>query len=432
MNVSWDYRRGNAAGDPRVRLDPRLAHGSCFADDVFVRGPVADAFGLAPGSWDVVHVSYVPGRELRAVYRLGVPGGALVRVDFTPPGEAPRVAERARRAAADPARVTALHGLDAVAWLVPEDERLPGLEAFLADPAASVLRATGAPPGALGPLAVLSYVPRRRAVVRISGKTPMVAKLGRMRDEGDCHARQVALAERAGGGFRLPRPIGHDPVAGARFEELVAGTSVEDLVDAADLDQLLRDVAAAIVALHGQDPLPGIPWIGSADLLAHLEAKTLTRLTGTLPDLAARIDGLARRLRATEPARPAHSALLHGDFHPGNLVVAREGPVFIDLDNLATGPRERDLGIFAGRLVLFGLKDGGRSDEITAAALRLPDIYERAGGTPVDDGTFRWYLAASVLARQISNGVRRLAPGLPLIADRLLDVAEEQLFAVSR
>ena len=78
-------------------------------------------------------------------------------------------------------------------------------------------------------------------------------------------------------------------------------------------------------------------------------------------------------------------------------------------------------------MILLGLKDGSRADEIVAAALRFPEHYVASGGCPVSDATFGWYVAATVLARQISNGVRRLAPGLSSIAAGLLDLAEEGL-----
>ena len=427
MNVAWDYRRGTAADDPRVTIDARFRHGAHFADPAFVTDVVAPSFGLAPTPWEVVHVSYVPSRELRVVYRFAGPPEQLVRVDFTPPGEADQVAARARRRADDAACVMRLAGSDAVAWLVPEDERLPGLRRFLDDPAAAISRALGMAPAGAPEVSVLSYVPRRRAVLRIDGAVPMIAKLGRMRDEGDCHARQVALARRADRGFRMPDPLGYDPVVGVRVESLIDGTSVEHLLDSVDLDALLGGVATAIVALHAEDPVPEAGAIGHHDLLEHLDTKTLGRLTATLPDLARRIAALAERLHETAPGATGRTVLLHGDLHPANLVIANDGPVFIDLDNLATGPPERDLGIFAGRLLLLGLKDGGRVAEISDVARRMPEFYADAGGTAIDEGTFGWYVAASILTRQISNGIRRLGPGLTAIAEGLLGVAEERL-----
>lgn len=118
---------------------------------------------------------------------------------------------------------------------------------------------------------------------------------------------------------------------------------------------------------------------------------------------------------------------LHGDFHPANLIMDGDGPVFIDLDNLAVGPPARDLAIFAGRTVLLAMKGGRRVDEILAEARRLPERYAGAGGPPVSSSVFAWYMAATILARQIANGVRRLAPGLSSHAAALLDLAEEYL-----
>ena len=339
--------------------------------------------------------------------------------------------ERARLRAADPMRVALIERWCAVAWRLPEDDRLPALASLITPTAgaAALARALGSPVTDRGLSArVLGYVPRRRAVVRFDGAVSLIAKLGRMRDEGDCHRRQVELFRHPNRGFRLPRPLGYDPVLGFRVEEAVSGASIEPLLQYAVLDDLLRDAATAIVALHGTPPPQGLPRIGSGDLLAQIEDKTIGRLTTTLPGLAPRIMDLSARLRARGPSRDlALDVTLHGDFHPANLLVDDDGPVVIDLDNLATGPTERDLAIFAGRVILLGLKDGSRADEIVAAALRFPEHYVASGGCPVSDATFGWYVAATVLAKQISNGVRRLAPGLSSLAAGLLDLAEEGL-----
>ncbi len=427
MNVAWDYAQGTAAGDPTVRIDPAYPRAACLADPGFVTRAIAGAFGLSARSWEILHVSYVPGRELRAVYRLGGSRDPAVRVDFVPAGTAAAAYERARRRARDPRDVALIADADAVAWRVPEDERLPALSVLLepAGASESARRALGVRSFRFDDVELLSYVPRRRAVVRCTGSPDVVAKAGRMRDEGDCHRRQLWLHHHPGRAFRLARPLGHDPLLGVRYEQAVPGASVEHLLATADLDSLVAAAAEAIAGLHRAPAPPGAPRIGAGDLLAHLTEKTLTRLTETLPPLAPRLEALVDRLRETAPAS-GRVVTLHGDFHPANLLIDPDGAVFVDLDNLAVGPAERDLGIFAGRLILMGLARGTRVDEVVEAALRLPEHYRRAGGTAADPG-FRRYVAASIPARQIANGVRRLAPGLGALSARLLDLAEERL-----
>jgi Ser/Thr protein kinase RdoA (MazF antagonist) len=52
---------------------------------------------------------------------------------------------------------------------------------------------------------------------------------------------------------------------------------------------------------------------------------------------------LERVRRAFLAAGPVHDQRIHGDCHPGNLLWNERGPVFVDLDDCASGPRIQDL-----------------------------------------------------------------------------------------
>ena len=72
--------------------------------------------------------------------------------------------------------------------------------------------------------------------------------------------------------------------------------------------------------------------VGSPDLSPALTDPDRRLLVGTLD-----------RLRRTIAARNASEQLLHGEPHPGNLLGAKNGPVFIDLETCCRGPVEFDL-----------------------------------------------------------------------------------------
>ena len=55
---------------------------------------------------------------------------------------------------------------------------------------------------------------------------------------------------------------------------------------------------------------------------------------------------LERIERAFAQTEPVHEIRLHGDCHLGNLLWNERGPVFVDLDDCATGPRVQDLWMF--------------------------------------------------------------------------------------
>ena len=430
MNVAWDYREGSAAGEPGVVIDPAFARVAEVTDAAAVRRVVCAVLGLDPARVpvEVIHVSHVPGRELRAVYRLpGDPGlaGPVVRVDLHVPGWE-RAAERARSRAADPECVAGVAAWEGVAWRLPEDERLPALRGLLAPGAAAALRGwlTDAPVAGDEAAELLGYVPRRRAAVRIGG---VVAKLGRLGDEADCHRRQAALYGGYDRGFALPRPLGcHEAV---RVESAIPGTGIDARFAAGDRpDAWLPAVAAAMAALHRAPAPQGTPRLRPAGLLDQIAGERLARITSTLPDLAPRIEALARRLRAHVPADDGAAATLHGDLHPANVLVGEPGLSLIDFDDLRAGPPAHDLATFAGRLILIGLKEG-RGEEAIAAAASLPGLYRECGGVQIRGDRFAWHLAARVLGREVAHGVRRLAPRLPQLATALLDVADDALAA---
>jgi Ser/Thr protein kinase RdoA (MazF antagonist) len=66
--------------------------------------------------------------------------------------------------------------------------------------------------------------------------------------------------------------------------------------------------------------------------------------SGLATSYAAAADTLLERVRrAFVGAGPVHDLRIHGDCHPGNLLWNDNGPVFVDLDDCASGPRIQDL-----------------------------------------------------------------------------------------
>ena len=149
MNVAWDYRRGTAAGEPGVWIDPAFPQAAVFADLGWLESVLAPVFVGTRASTEIMNVSYVPFRELRVVYRFTSTTDApvVVRVDFMAPSIVRSVFARARERAMDPSRVALFEEWGVVAWRIPEDDRLPALEVLLAPPsaAAALTRALGTP-----------------------------------------------------------------------------------------------------------------------------------------------------------------------------------------------------------------------------------------------------------------------------------------------
>jgi hypothetical protein len=82
------------------------------------------------------------------------------------------------------------------------------------------------------------------------------------------------------------------------------------------------------------------------------------------------IKGLAATLEAQDAAlRWSGSAVIHGDFHPGQTIRDRSGKTWLlDLDDLALGPPEADLGNLAAWLATSA---AGRLDDQARAAMTM-------------------------------------------------------------
>jgi aminoglycoside phosphotransferase (APT) family kinase protein len=156
----------------------------------------------------------------------------------------------------------------------------------------------------------------------------------------------------------------------------------------------------------------------------------LTRLAIVTPEHHGRAGLLLERLMAGAPLPPRLAATLHNDLHTANVLVDPRGRVtLIDLDSLALGDPAWDLALFATRLWLVSLVRGERWEEVRRATELLREEYEREAAAVVPEPTWRWYLAATLLARQVKVCVRHGGPAATSLIGRLLDEAQALLDA---
>ena len=152
---------------------------------------------------------------------------------------------------------------------------------------------------------------------------------------------------------------------------------------------LLAQCATALAALHAADP-DGIPGLPAADPLVQWRD-----LTDALGQPSAVFEVALRWLLHHRPA-PGGSAIVHGDFRLGNLMVddSRLAAV-LDWELVHRGDPLEDLGWFCVRAWRFG-EDArpagglGSIEEFVAG-------YERAAGAPVDRDAVRWWQVLGTL-----------------------------------
>jgi aminoglycoside phosphotransferase (APT) family kinase protein len=103
-----------------------------------------------------------------------------------------------------------------------------------------------------------------------------------------------------------------------------------------------------------------------------------------------------RWLADNAPPEPATTALVHGDFRNGNLVVGPDGVrAVLDWELAHLGDPAEDLGWLCVKSWRFGIVDklvGG-----FGAVPELLDAYARTGGRRIDEPTLRWWVALGTL-----------------------------------
>jgi aminoglycoside phosphotransferase (APT) family kinase protein len=153
--------------------------------------------------------------------------------------------------------------------------------------------------------------------------------------------------------------------------------------------RLLAQCGAALAALHAADPdgVPGLPaddplilWRDWMDALGQPSA----------------VFEIALRWLVQHRPPPGDTAVVHGDFRLGNLIVDESGlAAVLDWELVHRGDPLEDLGWFCVRAWRFG------EDDRPAAGLgSIEDFvasYERAGGARVDRDALRWWLVLGTL-----------------------------------
>jgi aminoglycoside phosphotransferase (APT) family kinase protein len=209
---------------------------------------------------------------------------------------------------------------------------------------------------------------------------------------------RYAEAARAAGA-PAPRLLGLETIEGrtASVWERLEGTSMWQLVvdrpgQSAPLGRLLADIQQALFALVPPVTLP----------------RQRDRLVSKIRRTAATVDPSFARALALLPPPTSRPRLCHGDLHPSNVIIGRDGPMLVDWFDASRGDPIADIA----RSSLVLLSDGENPPE------HLPGADPATLGALTDAylGRLREYLAIDedLLARwQAVSAVARMAEGVP-------------------
>ena len=369
------------------------------------------------GGWRLQHVDAHPGRSTTATYAAVVewPNGA--REELL--GASARVG--GRRGNDDRAMVFGNGDREVAVWLYPDDPDLPGLRRAATAPEVAGLLAEhqvldSRPPPERVRLEMISYRPRRRAVVRAtveSDRGPQVYFLKVLRE-----ATVASILER----HRLLLAAGFPAPAVAAITPdfcLVTPQVPGRPLALALFDEPMPCTAEALVALLDAMPpaVAGLPrrppWTDAVASYAQMVAAALPGTETQLDWLVARIgNGLADIPAGTEPT--------HGDFHEGQLFVAN-GRVtgVLDIDTVGPGRRVDDLACLLAHLSTVQRM----SPEQAIGLTRLVNLWLPVFDARVDPAELR-LRAAAVIVSLATGPYRAQQPQWPAETAGMLNAAE--------
>jgi aminoglycoside phosphotransferase (APT) family kinase protein len=197
----------------------------------------------------------------------------------------------------------------------------------------------------------------------------------------------------------VPEPVAHDPEAGILAMGFLAPDEYPlwktQLLRGVVERNTTQRVAEALARIHAasarRDELAAA--FPTTDIFRSIRLEPYLVATGTRhPDLAPRLNALAERTAA------ARIALVHGDVSPKNILVGREGPVFLDAECAWYGDPAFDVAFCLNHFLLKCLARPASTPEYLDAFRLFADTYL---------ANVNWEPAADIEARSAS-----LLPGL--------------------
>jgi aminoglycoside phosphotransferase len=425
--------------DPRLVADllpALLASASAGASAGAAAGAAAGAGRPDIRGAELIRVKYRIGESLRVLYSVNVAGRSqLVTGRMFTGGQSAAVHRKAARATLPSGglHATALDvDRDTVWWSFPNDRRLVGLDDVMSPTRLPSSLRDGV--GDWTASEVVQYAPERSVTLKALDPAGQILAFVKCyapdtQDVAGLAARYDFFAARlrtADDSLRSPRALAYDVDRGLLLLQPMPGQSWLDCDRSSAVDAL-RSLGRAIAVVHatplGGRITTGVRRFGRLDLARIVRAGEL--ISEALPDVAAATGKLTHRL-AEDPPQTQAPVLLHGDCHPGNVLVARHQVSLIDIDQAGTGPAAADIGSLLARLAYGAVL--GETDLPTAALMANAFLegYAQVRALP-DNRSLDWYAAAALLTERSLRAVNRIRPEALVKLPELIGAAHDLL-----
>ena len=403
--------------------DPQLPQRDVLLDPDAVaerlRGLLGSDGELAVGRCERVRAKYQVGRSLRVLHRIEVDGERhLVSARTFAPERAAAVYVRALATAVPTGTVRpVVHDpeLATVFWTFPNDRKIAGLRALTEPPRALA----GAVGGRWARSRLVAYAPEKSATVSRIGERgrPVAFVKAYAGDEGErTHRIHSALEDAA----PVAGALAYSPAHRVLAVEPIDGRPVAALARD-ELEDAFAGLGSALAGLHRSRvprELLGAPRLEPARL-----ASAAAIIGAARPDVGARARALAAALAGSFDRR-GPDVCLHGDVHPKNGILGRDGVVLIDLDQVCAGPAAADLGgLLAGLAYARCVGELAEADERRLGEAVVAGYAD--AGTPPAPASLRWHTAAALLAERGLRAVHRVRRHGLRRLDAILEAAEE-------
>ena len=410
-----------------------------------IAGSIADC--------QIIRIRYRPGRNCTVSYRLSFAEAEsdqaetmLISLLACPPGESRERLINAQAAATTmPDSILHLPAIEAVAWIFPQDRKLPGL-ALLTDRA--LLRQDLLPeiinsfePGvsiADFSFELISYIAERACTQRIrvelaaphSGRTEVRSFYVKTLPPAEgSHAwsnwqklwRSEAVQR---GRLLMPQPVAYQTAACALWHSELAGHSLIDELHQPDQFLRLMAEAGTVTSQLHQTRLTGLSAITPDETIAQLSAAA-SLLSQVRPECGDDAQSLVRLLISKLPPIELQTATLHGDLHLKNLLATTDGVALLDLDNLCAGDPAREIGSLTAMLYhhfLTGRISRQMADE---SAEHFIAGWQQGSKCELSKAALRWHTAAALIYERALRCIVRLSDERVTLLDDLIALARQ-------
>jgi len=334
-----------------------------------------------------------------------------------------------------------LPDLESVAWVFPNDRRLPGLSALvdsdgrtLADVVASAFGDKWVIDESMSEMA--QYAAENSCTTRVDLKlrnlqtgiceTHVIFGKTYRTDQAERAWRVLNhLWESDTGRHIFPKPLAYQPETNTIWQLGAMGMPlVEFYRDAALFSHYIHRAGSAVAALHRiQTPFADL--INRDEIISRLDraARLISRVR---PSRRRQLQNIVDNLTDLSSAMgESPVCTLHGDLHLKNLFVTNDGIVLIDFDDLCRGDPLRDVGSFIATLHYRGLVEGKpyrETEDVTGLFIQAYSANMEME-MEISGAVINWHIASALIYERAYRCITRLKPVRVEIIDEIIEMA---------